>query len=96
MPKLYEAWPGSNRFYCNYCITGPIRDCAANSCWYVCAIIVLILYSIFIVGVVWEKVTPALPILFYLSVIITTLFLNLTSCTDPGIIPRKAIIEVLD
>jgi hypothetical protein len=40
----------------------------------------------------WD-VTPALPILFYLTIALTTLFLNLTGCTDPGIIPRRPYIE---
>jgi hypothetical protein len=41
-------------------------------------------------------VTPALPIIFYLSVILTTIFYNLTACTDPGIIPRRPILEFLN
>jgi hypothetical protein len=92
MPKLHQVWPGSNRFYGGVCITGPIQDCAANSCWYVCAIIVLVLYSLFVLQGVWRNATPALPILFYLEAVVTTIFLNLTSCTDPGIIPRKPIL----
>ncbi len=93
MPKLYEVWPGTNRFCCNYCITGPRSDLAANSYWYICALLVVVIYSIFITGRVWTNATPALPIIFYLSVIVTTLFLNLTACSDPGIIPRKSILE---
>jgi hypothetical protein len=88
MPFLYETWPGDNRFCCGCLIAGPLRDCAANSCWYVCALISLIPVSIFITPSVWN-VSPALSILFYLSIAFTTFFLNLTSCTDPGIVPRK-------
>lgn len=95
MPKLHEAWPGKNRFFCNCCITGPASDCGANSCWYVCALIVVVLYCVFILKSVWVHLTPALPVLFFLSVAATTVFLNLTSCTDPGIIPRKPILEYL-
>lgn len=89
MPKLHEAWPGKNRFCFGCCITGPLADCGPNLCWYVCSIGVLIPFSIFITGHLWVEVTPALPILFYLSLIFTTIFYNLVSCTDPGIIPRK-------
>ena len=73
---------------CGYTVAGPIADCAANSCWYVCALVALILISIFITPKVWT-ITPALPILFYLTIVVTTLFINLTGCTDPGIIPRR-------
>jgi hypothetical protein len=92
MAKLFEVWPGKNRFFCGCCITGSLKDCGANTCWYICALIVVILYCIFILTNVWNNVTPALPIIFFLSVITTTIFLNLTSCTDPGIIPRRPIL----
>ena len=91
MPKLYETWPGKNRFCCG-CITGPLGDLCANMTFYVCAVIIVIPYSIFMVEKIWE-VSPAIPILFFLAIATTTLFLNLTSCTDPGIIPRRPFLE---
>ena len=91
MPKLYEAWPGTNRFCCGM-VTGPINDFCANICFYICVVGVVIPYSIFMLEQIWN-VSPAIPILFFFSVALTTLFLNLTSCTDPGIIPRKPFLE---
>ena len=48
MPLLHESWPGTNRFLCGRIIAGPIRDCAANACWYFCALTALIPVSIFV------------------------------------------------
>jgi len=88
MPFLHHSWPGTNRFCCGCTVAGPIKDWAANAYWYFCTIIVIIPISIFVTPDVWN-ITPALPILFYLTIAITTLFLNLTGCSDPGIIPRR-------
>ena len=94
MAKLREIWPSRNRFFCGCCITGPIgSDIMAMFCWYCCAVVVLVLLTVFVLPEVWVKVTPALPILFYLALLVTTLFWNLTACTDPGIIPRRAFLE---
>ena len=93
MPYLYHVWPGRNQFLCKTFMVGPAADCGPNLCWYICAALVVILYSLFVLPTIWEKVTPALAIIFYLSVIFTTIFYNLTACTDPGIIPRRPILE---
>lgn len=88
MPKLYKAWPANNRFLPCGCIMGPLQDCCANLYFYFCALGVLIPYCIFMLGDIW-KVSPVIPLLLFLSILLTTLFLNLTQCTDPGIIPRR-------
>jgi palmitoyltransferase ZDHHC9/14/18 len=64
-------------------------------CWYVCALIVIVLFCVFVLSRVWNEVTPALPLIFFLCVAITTVFYNLTACTDPGIIPRRPVLEFL-
>lgn len=92
MPLLLTIWPGKNRFYCGCCITGPIQDCPASLCWYICALMILAIYSAFILRPIWINVTPALPIIFLLSIAVTTVFHSLTACTDPGIIPRRPIL----
>ena len=86
MPKLYEAWPGTNKFCCCRLITGP--HIYSGIFFYVFVIAVIVLYSIFILNKVWA-VTPVLPILFFILITITIILMNLTSCSDPGIIPRK-------
>lgn len=92
MPKLYSIWPANNRFYPCGCISGPLADLGANSCLYICIIGILIPYFIFVVKEIW-KISPAIPLLFLCSILLTLFFLNLTQCTDPGIIPRRAFLS---
>lgn len=88
MPRLYEAWPGKNRFLPFGCIMGPLSDTCANIYVYICILGVLIPYFIFLFKDIWD-ISPAVPLLFFISALITIFFLNLTQCTDPGIIPRR-------
>ena len=91
MPKLHEVWPGNNRF-CLGGISGPLQDLAANAYVYITIIVVVVVTSIFVTGTVWE-VSPILPLAFYVLVLVMLVFLVLTTCTDPGIIPRKPFLE---
>lgn len=92
MKKLYEAWPGRNRFLPCGCIFGPIGDSCANLYVYSLFIGVLISYCIFVLPDVWV-ISPAIPLLFLLIVCVTLVFLQLTQCTDPGFIPRRPFLE---
>lgn len=91
MLRLHQIWPGKNRFYCRCCITGPLSDCAGSACIYICTIIIVVPFLYFMLIINWN-ITPALPIIFLLSIAFTYLFMYLTACTDPGIIPRKPIL----
>ena len=53
MPRLYEAWPGTNRFLPFGCIIGPLKDFCANIYFYCCVLIVLVPYSIFMFQPIW-------------------------------------------
>ena len=88
MPRLYQAWPGRNRFLPFGCIMGPLADMGANLYVYLCIIGILIPYFIFMFKTIWD-ISPAVPLLFFCSTLMTLFFLNLTQCTDPGIIPRR-------
>lgn len=92
MPKLYEAWPGQNRFLSFGCIMGPKRDTFANLAFYLCATWGLIFYGIFLFNDIWNA-SPAVPLLLFLAILLTGFFLNLTQCTDPGIIPRRCFMQ---
>jgi hypothetical protein len=92
MPKLHEAWPGGNRFCLSCCVTGPAKDTPGLVCIYICQIGMLVPFSIIMLQTNWN-ITPALPILFYSSSFFFNVFLLLTACTDPGIIPRKPFLD---
>lgn len=92
MPKLHEVWPGNNQFRCSCCISGPAREIGGILYIYFCLIAISVPFSIFIVAPTW-RVTPALPILYFLCAIAMQIFLFLTSCTDPGIIPRRPFLQ---
>jgi hypothetical protein len=66
MPKIFEIWPGNNRFYCNCCITGSSRDWPGMMVINFFSFGIIIVYSVFIVNDNLE-ITPALPIIFYAS-----------------------------
>lgn len=94
MKKVYEVWPGRNRFCCSgKCITGPASDWLANSCYYICLLGVMIPYYIFLAGPLWREITPALPICTTVCVVLSFVFLMVTAFSDPGIIPRRVFLE---
>ncbi|KAM3130082.1 hypothetical protein pb186bvf_017788 [Paramecium bursaria] len=88
---LYEEWPGKNRFCCGGRIMmGPWQDLFANGCVWSC----IVIGSGVFFPVTWETswdATPLLPITNLILVICTTIFLILTTITEPGIIPRKSL-----
>lgn len=93
--RVYQMWPyfgGRNRFICGgRCITGPVADCGYNSCAWSFILIPSFLYFVICGPYLWEQVNPWLPILTGMILLSTITFLLLTSCTDPGIIPRHAL-----
>eukprot|EP00927_Polykrikos_kofoidii_P065400 TRINITY_DN61155_c0_g1_i1.p1 TRINITY_DN61155_c0_g1~~TRINITY_DN61155_c0_g1_i1.p1 ORF type:complete len:455 (-),score=38.54 TRINITY_DN61155_c0_g1_i1:143-1507(-) len=93
-PRVYQVWPqlgGHNRFCCRgYCITGPRIDFWYNLCAWSFLIIPVVCYFVFVAADLWV-VTPLLPILTGAVFVSTVIFMLLTSCTDPGIIPRHAL-----
>ena len=94
---IYKVWPGKNRFYCwGSIITGPADDCCINSCTWISICGITIPYIILITPKLWVDISPALSIPTYVLFISTILFLFLTQCSDPGIIPRKEMILVMN
>ena len=87
MPKIHETWPTDNRFICGG-TAGPLSDSFGSLCIYICIFGAVIPFSIIMFQPVWDA-SPALPILFYISAALSIVLLNLTACTDPGIIPRR-------
>lgn len=94
-PFVYEKWAelgGRNRFSCNgRLITGPSTD-APYCC---CAWFFLVVPCVFYVAVCapWLiiNLSPLIPLISLVLFVLSLTFLILTSCTDPGIIPRRAL-----
>lgn len=87
----YKFWPGNNRFCCNgRCITGPVSDWPSNFCAWTALLSIATCWFVFAAPHLWKHVTPALPVIAALLLCSTVTFLLLTSCTDPGIIPRRS------
>ena len=91
MPKIYEIFPSTNRFYLNCCVAGPSKDIPGMIYIYCCSLGIVIPFCVFVVGENWG-VNPALPIIFLFCIFLMYFFMYLTSCTNPGIIPRRAFL----
>lgn len=97
-PRVFEVWSqlgGKNRFLCNgRCVTGPRIDLWYNCCAWSFILIPCIFYFT-VIQYLWY-VSKLLVILTILVMIATFVFLLLTSCTDPGIIPRHSLQLAVD
>uniref|UniRef100_A0A7S1EVQ2 Palmitoyltransferase n=1 Tax=Noctiluca scintillans TaxID=2966 RepID=A0A7S1EVQ2_NOCSC len=93
-PRVYQVWPqvgGNNQFLCRgRCVTGPKIDLWYNCCAWSCILVLPGLYFC-ICGPRVYKIHWVLPAAAALFLLATIICLLLTSCTDPGIIPRHAL-----
>ncbi|CAJ1379840.1 unnamed protein product [Effrenium voratum] len=76
---------------CGRCVTGPDIDLWYNLCTWSFILIPSFLYFALCSQYLWEKVSPWLPIFTAAVLLATIAFLLLTSCTDPGILPRQRL-----
>lgn len=94
-PRVYEVWPqvgGKSRFlFGGRCITGPRIDFWYNCCAWSFLVAPTALYFAFCAPYLWNKIHWCLPVLTLAIFLVTILFLLMTSCSDPGIIPRRAL-----
>lgn len=94
-PRVYHVWPmvgGNNRFACwGLCVTGPKIDFGYNCCAWLSIMIPSAFYFIVCSGYLWTHVSRMLPLLTGLVLLSTVILLLLTSCTDPGILPRREL-----
>ena len=93
--KLFEIWPGNNRFYFDgRLVHGPNLK----------GLTIISIAKILISGIFFGVIAPYLwqyEIYYFLIVtifllIMATIFMLLTAFTDPGIIPRKDIINLIN
>ncbi len=92
--KLWQIWPGRNRFCFNGKVMwGPSGDFSAHCCAWSSILIISGLYLFYTTSYYLENNTFYLFLYLY-SFFLTILMLVLTNITDPGIIPRRPIMEL--
>lgn len=94
-PRVYEVMPsfgGNTRFLCRgLCVTGPRAiDVGYNILTWSMIIMPSGFYYVFCSEEFWS-INPILPLTTTLLLVVAVTLLLLTSCTDPGIIPRHAV-----
>uniref|UniRef100_A0A0G4FDN6 Palmitoyltransferase n=1 Tax=Chromera velia CCMP2878 TaxID=1169474 RepID=A0A0G4FDN6_9ALVE len=93
--EIWEAWEGEGTrwFCCGRCMTGPGNEWCANACAWTFLLVLPALYFIFLAPPLWEKVSPAIPLATAALFVTAVFFLCFTQCSDPGVIPRRGIIQ---
>lgn len=92
--RLYQVWPGKNRFYfCGTCIAGPWSDMGAQSCVFTLIIVCCGIYYIIFAAELAKRVTIWLPITFSIVILLLIISYCMTHCTDPGYIPRRSFFD---
>jgi hypothetical protein len=96
LKRLYEFWPGNNRFLLNgRVLLGPRADLTWVLGTWTVLFLVQVAFSVFVGPYLWTKVSVWLPVVSWHFFICTVLFILLTSLSDPGILPRKTICDLL-
>ena len=94
---LWELWPGKNRFLCKgKLMLGPKCDLIYYLPCTIGIITIPIFFFLFVVPYIWTNVTQSLPIISAFLYLSTLLFYFMTTFTEPGIIPRKKIMEIIN
>lgn len=94
---VYEVWSdlgGTNRFRCRgRCITGPAIDIWYNCCAWSCILVPCIFFFSVCTRCLWTLALSykVLVVATAVVMLLTVIFLLLTSYTDPGIIPRRSL-----
>jgi hypothetical protein len=93
--RLYELWPGKNRFYCGgRCMTGPASDRMSIGIAWALHGGVGCVYFALAAEYLAESVTMLFPLCTGVLFLLTIVFYALTAYADPGIIPRKEVFEL--
>lgn len=91
---LWEVWPGKNRFCCKgKCMMGPKSDLKYLFPSVAILFIVPNMFFVIVSPYIWTNVSYSIPILSGVTYVTTVTFYFLTCFTEPGILPRKSIIE---
>jgi len=93
--RLYKIWPGNNQFFLNgRLMAGPKSDRFSNTVTWLIILIFSIVFFAAAFRFLLEDITFLLPLISIYLFVATITFFLLTSFTDPGIIPRRAIWEL--
>lgn len=92
---LYKIWPGNNRFCLNgKLFAGPKTDRVSNTVAWILIVGIGVIYFATAFPFLFQNVDKILPSITLYLFISTVTFMILTTFTNPGIIPRKAVFEV--
>ena len=92
---LYQYYPSNNRFLCSgRLLTGPATDLGTCICGWFLTLGIGIFYGVFIVPELWVSDIKTLPIISFIFYGFTIISLIFCHFTDPGIIPRRHIMEI--
>jgi hypothetical protein len=93
---LWSIWPGKNYFCCKgRLITGPKKDRKMYGVTWAVLLFPSICYCIVILPYLTVAVSPALPAIMLTSLALSIISLLCASLSDPGIIPRRPIFELV-
>lgn len=93
--RVYEVWPGRNRFCCfGRCISGPTGDCKYVLITWGTILGFSLLYFVMVVPTLTSSLLVYIPVFSGVLFVLTVVFFLLTSLSDPGIIPRKELFEL--
>ena len=93
---LYEVWPGNNRFFFNGNIAvGPKSDRITNTIAWLLILGISLLYFITAFPFLCKSKIYTIPFISIYLFVSTIVFLLFTSLTNPGIIPRRAVWELI-
>eukprot|EP00928_Gymnodinium_smaydae_P034188 TRINITY_DN24293_c0_g4_i1.p1 TRINITY_DN24293_c0_g4~~TRINITY_DN24293_c0_g4_i1.p1 ORF type:complete len:491 (+),score=78.75 TRINITY_DN24293_c0_g4_i1:82-1554(+) len=95
---LYKLWPSRNLFFCRgFCMTGGTDEYfAPNICVWCFILFPSVLYFVWVFPTMVARGAYAFPMATFVMFFITVGTLLATSCTDPGIIPRRDVILATD
>lgn len=88
--RVYEVWPGSNRFWFGgRFISGPWKDLGAQLCVWTMIVGGTFVYYTHIINHFTSGLSILLPVSFTINLVATVILYFLTHWSDPGIIPRS-------
>jgi hypothetical protein len=99
--RLYDVWPSRNKFFCRGLFMtggetelGITPNCSVpNLCVWTCILAPCTLYLVWVFPHLWSQHCYAMPMATVAVFFMASGFLLATCCSDPGIIPRREVIQ---